>query len=243
MTKTGNTLEFDQVSMTVGQGAQRVEALSGIDLRVRRGEFVAVTGRSGSGKSTLLNLAGGIDVATSGSVLVDGVDMSAASATARAALRRRSLGFVFQNLNLLPALSARENITLPLEFDGWKGRKAREAADEVLERVGLGDMGARHPDELSGGEQQRVAIARAIVGDRTLLLADEPTGALDELSGESIAGLLADIASSGDAAVVMVTHDPGLAAWADRVVRLSDGRIDMITERSSTPPTPAELLS
>ena len=219
-----------------------VRALAGVDLDVAAGELVAVTGRSGSGKSTLLNLAGGLDQPTSGEIFVEGQAIVGRSASAMAKLRRRSVGFVFQSLNLVPSLKAIENVALPLELDGMRSGEAERDAVLALDRVGMASIAQRFPDELSGGERQRVAIARAVAGPRRLILADEPTGALDELSGRSILELLIDLVSDG-VAVILVTHDAELAAYADRVVRLRDGAIEHISERSAAPATAAELLS
>ena len=217
-------LELRAVSRTHGTGATAVEALSRIDLTVAPGELVAVMGPSGSGKSTLLNLAGGLDAATGGEVLVEGVSLAGLDAGGLAALRRRAVGYVFQDLNLLPALTAAENVALPLELDGAGARSARQAALRALDMVGLSAAARRFPDELSGGEQQRVAIARALVGDRRLVLADEPTGALDSVTGEAVLELLRGRVDEG-AAGVLVTHEARHAAWADRVVFLRDGRV------------------
>ncbi len=233
-------LVMQQASRSHGDGGERVDALVDVDMGVAAGELVAITGRSGSGKSTLVNLAGGLDQPTGGRVLVDGIDLGGESPKALAEIRRRHVGYVFQNLNLLPTLTAAENVALPLEFDGIRPAPALAAAREALGRVGLNDLAGRYPDEMSGGQRQRVAIARAVVGPRRLILADEPTGALDELTGEAVLSLLVHLASEG-AAVVLVTHDPGLAAYAHRVIRLRDGRIDQVTERSAVPPTPEEL--
>lgn len=207
-----------------GDGPTAAVALDGVDLEVRPGELVAVTGRSGSGKSTLLNVAGGLDVPTEGTVEVAGERLDVLSRTAQAELRRRQVGYVFQADNLLPTLTAVENIALPLELDGVTVGAARGAAREALLQVLGPEHLDRYPDQLSGGEQQRVAIARALVGPRTLLLADEPTGALDEVTAEGVLSLLRARVDEG-AAGVMVTHDPAQAAWADRVIRLRDGRI------------------
>lgn len=222
---------------TYRQGPVTVIALAPTDLTVRAGQFVAVMGPSGSGKTTMLQLIGGLAEATSGSVLIDGHDVAGLDARERAALRRRSLGFVFQDLNLLPGLTAVENVTLPLELDGVRFAKARSAAAAALERVGLADLADRFPDEMSGGQQQRVAVARAMVGSRRLLLADEPTGALDTVTGEAVMRLLRAHCDGGGTAV-MVTHDARLASWADRVVFLKDGRI----VDDSTVVGPQELL-
>jgi putative ABC transport system ATP-binding protein len=204
------------------QGDAVVQALRGVDLSVTAGELVAVMGPSGSGKSTLLQLAGGLDTPTAGRVLVEGRDLAGLSRSQVAAVRRRSVGYVFQDLNLLPSLTALENVALPLELDGVRGGLARRTARAALEEVGLGALAGRFPDEMSGGQQQRVAIARALVGPRRLLLADEPTGALDSATGEEVLRVLRERCEAG-AAGVLVTHDARHAAWADRVVFLRDG--------------------
>jgi putative ABC transport system ATP-binding protein len=192
------------------------------DLAVHAGELVAVMGPSGSGKSTLLHVAGGLDTPTSGRVFVEDRDLASLTAAQVAAVRRRSVGYVFQDLNLLPSLSALENVSLPLELDGVRGGMARRAARAALDEVGVGAFAARFPDEMSGGQQQRVAIARALVGPRRLLLADEPTGALDSTTGEEVLRVLRARCEAG-AAGVLVTHEARHAAWADRVVFLRDG--------------------
>ena len=217
-------LELRAATRTHGTGPTAVHALRGVDLVVRPGELVAVMGPSGSGKSSLLMLAGGLDASTSGEVLVEGVPLSGLDPAGLASLRRRAVGYVFQELNLLPALTAAENVALPLELDGVPGRAARELALRALDEVELAPAARRFPDELSGGEQQRVAIARALVGDRRLLLADEPTGALDSVTGEAVLELLRARVDAG-AAAVLVTHEARHAAWADRVVFLRDGRL------------------
>jgi putative ABC transport system ATP-binding protein len=217
-------LELRHVSRVHGSGPTAVTALDDVTLSVREGELVAVMGPSGSGKSTLLNLAGGLDRPTAGDILVEGVLLETLSTRATAALRRRSIGYVFQDLNLLPALTAAENVSLPRELDGVPLRQARREALAILDRFDLADVADRFPDDLSGGQQQRVAIARAFVGERRLLLADEPTGALDTVTGESVLRLLREQCDAG-AAGVLVTHESRLAAWADRIVFLRDGRI------------------
>jgi putative ABC transport system ATP-binding protein len=204
------------------QGDVVVHALRGVDLAVHAGELVAVMGPSGSGKSTLLHVAGGLDTPTSGRVFVEDRDLASLTAAQVAAVRRRSVGYVFQDLNLLPSLSALENVSLPLELDGVRGGMARRAARAALDEVGVGAFAARFPDEMSGGQQQRVAIARALVGPRRLLLADEPTGALDSTTGEEVLRVLRARCEAG-AAGVLVTHEARHAAWADRVVFLRDG--------------------
>ncbi|KOY57090.1 ABC transporter ATP-binding protein [Streptomyces sp. XY332] len=224
-------LQLDKLTRTHGSGATEVHALRGIDLAVYPGELVAVMGPSGSGKSTLLTLAGGLDTPTSGHVIVEGTDITTASRKQLAALRRRSIGYVFQDYNLIPALTAAENVALPRELDGISARKARVSALAALEEMGLGQLADRFPDEMSGGQQQRVAIARALVGDRRLVLADEPTGALDSETGESVLALLRSRCDAG-AAGILVTHEPRFAAWADRVVFLRDGSVVDETLRS-----------
>jgi putative ABC transport system ATP-binding protein len=234
-----SALELQQVTKIYGSGPAEVHALSEVDLSVERGELVAVMGPSGSGKSTLLTIAGSLEEPTSGQVLVDGIDLAAVSRSDRAKMRRRSIGYVFQDFNLLPGLTALENATLPLELDGIRAKTARSAAVEALESLGVADRTERYPDELSGGERQRVAIARAIVGERGLLLADEPTGALDSVNGEAVMRLLRAAAHRGIAGVV-VTHEAQLASWADRVVFLRDGRV---VDQTVAPPGAESLLA
>ena len=217
-------LELRELVRVHGRGPTAVEALRGVSLAVAAGELVAVMGPSGSGKSTLLTLAGGLDTPTRGSVVVEGTPLAGLSPGALARLRRRSVGYVFQDLNLIPALTAAENVALPRELDGERARRARALAIDALAEVGMADLGERFPDDMSGGQQQRVAIARALVGERRLVLADEPTGALDTETGEAIMALLRSRCDAG-AAGVLVTHEARHAAWADRVVFLRDGRI------------------
>ena len=214
------------------QGETVVRALRGVDLAVHAGELVAVMGPSGSGKSTLLHLAGGLDSPTSGSVFVEGRDLAGLRPADVAAVRRRSAGYVFQDLNLIPALTAAENVALPRELDGIGGRRARREALTALEELGVAELADRFPDDMSGGQQQRVAIARALVGPRRLLLADEPTGGLDSTTGEEILRVLRARCEAG-AAGVLVTHDARHAAWADRVVFLRDGVVVDQSGRSS----------
>ncbi len=215
-------LELRDVHRTHGTGEAAVHALRGVTLRVRPGELVAVMGPSGSGKSTLLNLAGGLDRPSRGEVHVEGRHLGAMSRRELARLRRHAVGYVFQDLNLLPSLTAVENVALPLELDGTRVRAARRTALAALAEVGLTDQAGRFPDEMSGGQQQRVAIARALVGGRRLVLADEPTGALDSQTGEAVLRLLRARIDAG-AAGVLVTHEARHAAWADRVIFLRDG--------------------
>jgi len=217
-------VELEGASRSFGQGHTAVVALQPTDVRVASGEFLAVMGPSGSGKTTLLSLVGGLDKPSSGRVTVDGKDVGSLRPRELAILRRRTVGYVFQDLNLLPGLTARENVSLPLELDGRAARDARLAASAVLEALGLGGLEDRFPDDLSGGEQQRVAIARAMVGERKILLADEPTGALDSITGETVMRLLRRHCDDGGS-VILVTHDAAHAAWADRVVFLRDGRV------------------
>jgi putative ABC transport system ATP-binding protein len=217
-------LELRQVSKIYGSGPSEVHALEAVDLSVERGELVAVMGPSGSGKSTLLTIAGSLEEPTSGHVLVDGVDLATLSRADRAKLRRRLIGYVFQDFNLLQGLNALENVTLPLELDGVSAKAARGTAVDAMAELDVEDRADHYPDELSGGQRQRVAIARAIVGQRGLLLADEPTGALDSVNGEAVMRLLRAATHRGVAGVV-VTHEAQLASWADRVVFIRDGHV------------------
>jgi putative ABC transport system ATP-binding protein len=231
-------LELLNVSKVYGRGAAEVHALRDIDLTVEPGALVAVMGPSGSGKSTLLTIAGSLEDPTSGEVLVGGIALSGMSRNDKARLRRRSVGYVFQDFNLLAGLTAAENVALPLELDGTSARKARAAGMAALEELGVADQASRFPDELSGGERQRVAIARAVVGERRLLLTDEPTGALDSANGEAVMRLVRAACQRGVAGVV-VTHDAQLASWADRVVFLRDGRV---ADQTAPAPGPESLL-
>jgi putative ABC transport system ATP-binding protein len=234
-----SALELQQVSKTYGSGANEVHALCDVDLVVERGELVAVMGPSGSGKSTLLTIAGSLEEPSTGAVLVDGIDLANVSRSERAKLRRRAIGYVFQDFNLLPGLTAVENVTLPLELDGMRAKSAEPRGLEALDELDVAEHANRYPDELSGGERQRVAIARAIVGERGLLLADEPTGALDSVNGEAVMRLLRAATRHGVAGVV-VTHEAQLASWADRVIFLRDGRV---VDQTVAPPGPESLLA
>jgi putative ABC transport system ATP-binding protein len=234
-----SALELRRVSKLYGSGPSEVRALCDVDLSLERGELVAIMGPSGSGKSTLLTIAGSLEEATTGHVVVDGIDLATVSRSDRARMRRRSIGYVFQDFNLLPALKALENVTLPLELDGVPSKAARAAAVQAMELLDVADRADRYPDELSGGERQRVAIARAIVGERGLLLADEPTGALDSVNGEAVMRLLRAATQRGVAGVV-VTHEAHLASWADRVVFLRDGQV---VDQTVAPPGPESLLA
>jgi putative ABC transport system ATP-binding protein len=205
------------------QGARTVEALTGLDLTVARGELVAVMGASGSGKSTLLHVAGGLTRPDAGRALVEGQDLAALSDHALTLFRRRRIGLVFQAFNLIPALTLEENVALPLQADG-RGELAASRVPPLLERLGIADRRAHRPDQLSGGEQQRAAIARALVTDPALVLADEPTGSLDSVTGQSICKLLDELCREQGRTVVVVTHEPAVAVWSRRVVVLKDGK-------------------
>ncbi len=231
-------LELRSVSKVYGEGATEVRALHGINLSVDGGALVAVMGASGSGKSTLLTIAGSLEQPTTGEVLVGGAVLSAMSRNDQARMRRRSIGFVFQDFNLLPGLNAVENVSLPLELDGVSARRARSAGMAALEELDLADRASHFPDQLSGGERQRVSIARAVVGERQLLLADEPSGALDSANGEAVMRLVLAACRRGVAAV-LVTHDAKLASWADRVVFLRDGQI---VDQTMPPSSPESLI-
>jgi putative ABC transport system ATP-binding protein len=229
-------LELRDVSKVYGEGAATVHALRNVTLTVDEGELVAVMGPSGSGKSTLLTIAGTLEEPSDGEVLIAATAVSGMSRNDRARLRRRFIGYVFQDFNLLAGLTAAENVSLPLELDGVAAKSAREAGMRALEELGLGERAGSFPDELSGGERQRVAIARAVVGDRRLLLADEPSGALDSTNGEAVMRLIRAACHRGVAGVV-VTHDAQLASWADRVVFLRDGRVVDQTAPAAGPET------
>jgi putative ABC transport system ATP-binding protein len=231
-------LELHKVSKSYGEGLTEVHALQDVELSVDRGALVAVMGPSGSGKSTLLTIAGTLEEPTSGEVLIGGASLSKMSRSDKARLRRRTIGYVFQDFNLLAGLTAVENVSLPLELDGLSAKKGHAAGMAVLEELGLADRATHYPDQLSGGERQRVSIARAVVGERHLLLADEPSGALDSTNGETVMRMILAACKRGVAAIV-VTHDANLASWADRVVFLRDGRV---VDQTSTPPSPESLL-
>ncbi|HWE68679.1 MAG TPA: ABC transporter ATP-binding protein [Acidimicrobiales bacterium] len=232
-------LEMNSVFKTFGEGETEVHALSNVNLSVDAGTLVAVMGSSGSGKSTLLTIAGSLEEPTRGEVFIGGESLTNMSRNDQARLRRRSVGYVFQDYNLLAGLTAVENVSLPLELDGVPARKAQAAGMLALEELGLADRAPHYPNELSGGERQRVSIARAVVGERKLLLADEPSGALDSTNGEAVMRLVLTACRRGVAAVV-VTHDAQLASWADRVVFLRDGRI---VDQTLPPTSPESLLT
>ncbi len=231
-------LQMRSITRIHGAGHTAVEALRDVTLDVTGGELVAVMGPSGSGKTTLLSIAGGLDRPTAGSVKVEGTELSDLPVNGLARLRRQRIGYVFQQLNLIDGLTAIENVSLPLELDGVGRRAAHEVAVQALASVGIENLADRFPQDLSGGEQQRVAIARATVGERSLLLADEPTGALDSITGESVLRLLRAHSDAGGAAV-LVTHDARFAAWADRVVFLRDGKL---VDETRSPGGPEALL-
>ena len=231
-------LELRGISKVYGEGPSEVRALDNVSLRLEPGALVAVMGPSGSGKSTLLTIAGSLEDPTEGDVLIDGIALASMSRNDKARLRRRTVGYVFQDFNLLPGLTAAENVSLPLELDGIGARKAHATATETLEQLGLADRGAHFPDQLSGGERQRVAIARAVVGERRLLLADEPSGALDSANSEAVMRMILAACKGGIGAVI-VTHEAQLAAWADRVVFLRDGTV---IDQTEPPPSPEALV-
>lgn len=218
-------LELVDVVKRFGSGATEVRAVTDVSLTIAAGELVAVMGPSGCGKSTLLHLAGGLEDPSAGSVRVAGLDVPEMSAGERATLRRTDVGYIFQRLNLVVSLTALENVMLPLELEGMGRREARRLAREALGSVGLDQQLDRFPDSFSGGQQQRIAVARALVGSRRLILADEPTGALDTMTGDQVIELLAGLPGRFGTAVVLVTHEPRYASWADRVVFMRDGRV------------------
>jgi len=218
-------IQAENLTKVYGKGDTAIIALDHVTMSVNSGELVAVMGPSGCGKSTLLHLLGGLDRPTEGRVIIDGSILSTLSDTALTQIRRRKIGFVFQFFNLIPILNAVENVALPLVLDGQNSAQAREKATTWLQKVGLGARLSSRPDELSAGQQQRVAIARALITEPTLVLADEPTGNLDSRASDEIAELLRQVAKEWGRAVLMVTHDPRIAAYADRILFLKDGKI------------------
>jgi putative ABC transport system ATP-binding protein len=228
-------IQTENLTKVYGSGEAAVTALDRVNLQVNPGEFVAVMGPSGCGKSTLLHLLGGLDRPTDGKVTIDGTALAAMKDDDLARLRRRRIGFVFQFYNLIPVLNASENAALPVTLDGVKPAESKKPAVEWLKKFGLGDRLNNRPDQLSGGQQQRVAIARALVADPALILADEPTGNLDTRAADEIAALLARVSKEFGRAVVMVTHDPRIAAYANRIIFLKDGAIvdEAVLERKS----------
>ncbi|SHJ88319.1 ABC transporter ATP-binding protein [Alicyclobacillus tolerans] len=221
-------LEIHQLVRTYQVGGQEIRALSGVNLTIQRGEYVAIMGPSGSGKSTMMNMIGCLDVPSSGTYRLDGYDVSRLSDDELAILRNQKIGFVFQNFNLLPKTTALENVELPMLYAGISPRERRQRAMEALERVGLAERMHNRPNELSGGQQQRVSIARALVNKPVLLLADEPTGALDSHTTEEILQLFADLHAQGNT-IVLVTHEPEVGRRAKRIIRFRDGRVESDT--------------
>jgi putative ABC transport system ATP-binding protein len=218
-------IDIDNLTRSYHTGNSRQVVFDGLSFRVGKGETVALLGASGSGKTTLLNLLSGIDTPDDGHVLLDGVDVHALGEPQRTLLRRRKIGFVFQFFNLIPTLKVGENVTLPLELLGAEESVAQARADDLLQKVGLAGLAARYPETLSGGEQQRAAIARALAHQPAVLLADEPTGNLDEETGDRIIALLADLAREQGTTLLLVTHSMRVAQAADRVLRLGHGRV------------------
>lgn len=218
-------LQYIDVVKSYGEGELQTRALTDVSLSIDAGEFVAIMGPSGCGKSTLLHLAGGLEEATAGRVLVNSADVSTMSGAEKATLRRQEVGYIFQKLNLIPSLTAIENVMLPLELDGTSKKESRERARDVIADLGLSHNLDRYPSEFSGGQQQRIAIARSLVAKRSLLLADEPTGALDTVNADEIIEILAQLPKKYNTSVILVTHEPRFASWANRVVFLRDGRI------------------
>ena len=217
-------LQAKDLKKIYGSGNNAVHALDGVDLSVKKGEFVAIVGTSGSGKSTLLHMLGGLDTPTSGSYFFDGTEVSRCSENMLSQIRNEKIGFVFQNFNLLPRQSALENAALPLLYAGVKPKVRRERAREALEKVGLSDRVSFLPTQLSGGQKQRVAIARAMINHPKLLLADEPTGALDTASGEQVMELFHELHKTG-VTIVMITHELEIAQHAERILTIRDGRL------------------
>ena len=217
-------IELKDVYKIYHMGEETVHALDGITLTVDEGEFVAIVGSSGSGKSTAMNIIGCLDVPTSGTYHLGGVDVSTMNDDQQAEIRNRMLGFIFQQYNLIPKLTVRENVELPLLYAGVGAEERRRRAEESLERVGLAGKERNLPSQLSGGQQQRVSIARALAGSPSVILADEPTGALDSRTGREVLGFLKQLNREGDT-VVLITHDNSIAVKADRIIRLQDGKI------------------
>ncbi len=218
-------IQTENLTKVYGKGEAAVVALDHVNISVSPGEFVAVMGPSGCGKSTLLHLLGGLDRPTDGRVLIDGTSLSTLKDDDLTAIRRRTIGFVFQFFNLIPILSAVDNAALPLVLDGKNNAECRHKSSDWLTRIGLGERLSNRPDQLSAGQQQRVAIARALITEPMLVLADEPTGNLDSRAADEIAALLQQVAKEWGRAVLMVTHDPRIAAYADRIIFLKDGKV------------------
>ncbi|NUQ62053.1 MAG: ABC transporter ATP-binding protein [Pirellulales bacterium] len=232
-------LETRKLKKAFGEGHARVEALKGVDLAVRRGEMLAIMGRSGSGKSTLLSMLGGMDLPTDGQVLLEGQDLATLNDDQRTLMRRERIGFIFQQFNLLPILTAEENVALPLELGGLSADEARRRAAAMLNLVEMSERRDHVPSALSGGEQQRVAVARALVIEPAILLADEPTGNLDSATGQRVVAMLRSLVDDRGQTIVLVTHDPEVAAQADRVVHLRDGLIEHDDLPAAITPTEA----
>ncbi len=217
-------IELKDIYKIYGEGENEVRALDGVSLHIDKGEFVAIVGKSGSGKSTCMNIIGCLDVPTSGTYHLNGIDVSTMNDDKLAEIRNKMLGFIFQQYNLIPKLTVRENVELPLVYRGMSEAERAERARKVLELVGLGDRGDKYPSQLSGGQQQRVSIARALAGEPSLMLADEPTGALDSKTGKEVLDFLKVLNEQGNT-IVMITHDNSIAAEAKRIVRIHDGKI------------------
>lgn len=232
MLNSNNVIDLKNVSLTLGSGARQVEILRGLDLQVKSGEAVALIGPSGSGKSTLLSVTGGLERPDQGQVMIAGHDITSLNEDQLALFRRDNVGIVFQSFHLIPNMTALENVAVPLEFAGRVDAFARAA--DMLARVGLGDRTGHYPTELSGGEQQRVALSRALAIEPHLLLADEPTGNLDAATGADIVELIFELREEHDTSLVLVTHDPTLAARCDRVFALEDGRA-VLQKKTKTP--------
>lgn len=233
-------IEFRNVTKSFGTGAALVHAVNDLSFAIDKGAFWALMGPSGSGKSTVLHLIAGLTPPTSGTIVVDGMDIAGLTNSAAAELRRRHVGYVLQSFNLLPFLTAEENIGMPLILDGVKQREVSRRVAEALELVSMAQRAQHKPSELSGGEQQRIAIARALVIQPSIILADEPTGNLDRANGMAVMGLIEEVNSKTGVTILMVTHDPLFAAQAHRVLRMVDGRLDQLIE---LPEEDAEALS
>ena len=231
-----NVIETRGLTKAYGSDETRVDALRGIDLRVQHGEFLAIMGPSGSGKSTLLHILGGVETPTSGQALLEGTDMATLDDDERTLIRRTRIGFIFQSFNLLPAFTAEENVSLPLDLSGMSAVESRRRALDSLNLVGVAHRRNHIPGALSGGEQQRVAIARALTIRPAILLADEPTGNLDSMNGQQVTTLMRKLVDEEKQTIVMVTHDAGVAAQADRLVRLRDGLIENDVRQVQTRP-------
>ena len=231
-----SNIQVEKLTKTYGSGATAVTALDHVNLTIKEGEFVAIMGPSGCGKSTLMHLLGGLDKPSEGHVIIGGHNLSDLNDEKLTELRRRKIGFIFQFYNLIPVLNAIENAALPVTLDGMKSTESKQKAIEWLTRFGLGDRLQNRPDQLSGGQQQRVSIARALIAEPELILADEPTGNLDTRASDEIAILLRDVSKQYGRTVVIVTHDPRIAAYADRIIFLKDGKVidETLLERKST---------